>query len=83
MSALVAKTVLVEAPEVDDRTERVRFALDAYFIGVERGRGFEREHPREHDIDKRRNPLFRCGCWLCRAEDVGFDVGVSSERGVS
>ena len=61
--------------------ERVRLVVDAYLIGVERGRAFEQEYPHEHHVDAPR--MFRCGCYLCRAEDVGFDVGASSERGAS
>ena len=64
---------------MSERAERVRYVLDAYLIGVERGRAFEREHPHEHHVDARRK--FRCHCYLCRAEDVGFDVGTSAERG--
>lgn len=62
------------------RQERVRFVLDAYLIGVDRGLGYERAHPGEHRIDAERNRAIRCGCWLCRAEDVGFDVGAAAER---
>lgn len=72
--------MIVEAPEVEDRREKVRYLIDAYLIGVERGQAFEREHPFEHDVDAPRNPLIRCGCWLCKAEDVGFDVGTASCR---
>ncbi len=62
-----------QMPE-NDRAERVRFVIDAYLIGVERGIDYQRRFPEDTEV-RPPSPLLRCGCWLCKAEDVGRETG--------
>lgn len=50
------------------------FVIDAYLIGVERGIDYQRRFPEDTEV-RPPNPLLRCGCWLCKAEDVGRETG--------